>query len=321
MNYFKDATNPMDWLAAVFSLLFIVPLFFNASGSLHWQAGAFAIFVSWVNFLLYLQRFGQFGIYVVMFGEIMKTLVCIIVLFYFLMFAFGLSFYALMLNQSEFSQLHLSVIQTFVMMVGELNYQSNFLEAFLNDRLPFPAMTFIIFVHFVLLMPILLMNLMIGLAVGDIAEVQRNAALKRIAMQIDLHTNLEEKLPYWFMKRVDKPFTTVYPNRKCSQMLLNLGENPETRTRLRLQSSRSPTPLENEQQKQKHRMKEMSNVLQKQHGLLKLIIQKMEITSEADDYDGPEKVKDDRQRSKWSQSTIKGSKWVPLMKAIEAKKC
>ncbi|XP_067107898.1 transient receptor potential cation channel subfamily A member 1b [Osmerus mordax] len=318
MSYFKDASNALDWGAAVFSLLFIIPLFFNSSGTLHWEAGACAILLAWVNFLLYLQRFGHFGIYVVMFGEIMKTLVCIIVLFFFLMLAFGLGFYAIMLNQSEFSRLDLSVLQTFVMMVGELNYQGNFLNAYLNNELPFPLLTFIIFVHFVLLMPILLMNLLIGLAVGDIAEVQRNAALKRIAMQIELHTNLEEKLPYWFMKHVDKPSITVYPNRKCSTVLFNMGETTKRRTRLHLQNSRDLTPLENEQQKQKYRMKEMSCVLEKQHSLLKLIIQKMDITSEADDYDGPKTVKDERQKSK--RNPNKGSKWVPLMKAIEARK-
>lgn len=56
LNYFKDASNPLDWCAAVFSLLFITPLFFNSSGTLHWEAGACAIFLAWVNFLLYLQR-------------------------------------------------------------------------------------------------------------------------------------------------------------------------------------------------------------------------------------------------------------------------
>jgi hypothetical protein len=33
-------------------------------------------------------------------------------------------------------------------------------------------------------MPILLMNLLIGLAVGDIESVRRNAQLKRLAMQV-----------------------------------------------------------------------------------------------------------------------------------------
>lgn len=37
-----------------------------------------------------------------------------------------------------------------------------------------------------ILMPILLMNLLIGLAVGDIESVKRNAQLKRLAMQVKI---------------------------------------------------------------------------------------------------------------------------------------
>ncbi|XP_071393309.1 transient receptor potential cation channel subfamily A member 1-like isoform X2 [Centroberyx affinis] len=326
-KYFRDFSNPSDWSAAVFSLLFVIPLFFNLEGSLHWQAGAMAILQSWIGFLLYLQRFEHFGIYVVMFGEIIRTLVRIVMLFLFLMLAFGLAFYALMLNQKEFDTVPLSVMQTFVMMVGELNYQNNFLQVYLNDELPFSSLTYFIFVNFVLLMPILLMNLMIGLAVGDIAEVQRDAALKRMAMQIDLHTALEDKLPYWYMKRVDKPFVTVYPNRKCSKTYLKLlmfwgeAETNEFRTRPKT-NSHNCTPIENELQKQKYRLKEMSSILEKQHNLLKLIIQKMEITSEADEYDGPVHVRGGMW-SRLSQSRSGGhsvSRWVPLMKAIEARR-
>jgi len=44
-------------------------------------------------------RFERIGIYVVMFGGIVRTLVCIMVLFIFLLLAFGLAFYALMLHR------------------------------------------------------------------------------------------------------------------------------------------------------------------------------------------------------------------------------
>lgn len=44
-------------------------------------------------------RFEGIGIYVVMFGEIMKTLFRIVMLFVYLMLAFGLAFHALMLEQ------------------------------------------------------------------------------------------------------------------------------------------------------------------------------------------------------------------------------
>uniref|UniRef100_A0AAZ3QKU3 Transient receptor potential cation channel, subfamily A, member 1b n=1 Tax=Oncorhynchus tshawytscha TaxID=74940 RepID=A0AAZ3QKU3_ONCTS len=311
LSYLKDISNIQDWFSIILSLLFVIALFFNAEGSWHWQAGALAIIMSWVNFLLYLQRFEHFGIYVVMFREIARTLFKILLLFFFLMLAFALVFYALMLNQEEFERLDLSVIQIFVMMVGELNYQSNFLDMYLHNKFPFPFITFYMLVIFIIFMPILLMNMMIGLAVGDIAEVQRSATLKRIAMQIELHTNLEEKMPYWLLKRVDQSSITIYPNRKCSKV----GMVP-VRTHLLTNSSTS-TSVEAKLHKQKQRLKEISSVLEKQHDLMKLMIQKMEITSEADEHDGPTEVKGHRQMSNWGRA--KCSKWIPLMKAIKNK--
>ncbi|KAL2085161.1 hypothetical protein ACEWY4_018481 [Coilia grayii] len=313
MKYFKDPSNPAEWATSIATLVFIIPMLFGVNDKWVWEAGALAILLAWINFLLYLQRFEHFGIYVVMFGEIIKTLLSVIVLVIFLVLAFGLSFYALMLHQSEFQWLSLSLAQTFVMMVGELNYQSNFFAAFESKRLAFPEMTYVVFVFFILLMPILLMNLMIGLAVGDIAEVQRNACLKRIAMQIDLHTNLEEKLPYWLLKRVDKPTITVYPNRACRKRSVfkfwDSGDASVARSRLNT-GSQELTPLETELRKQKLRLREMSSVLEKQHSMVKLILQKMEITSEADDYDGP--VDAFRRR----RGAAHRSKWIPLVRSL-----
>ncbi|XP_061522352.1 transient receptor potential cation channel subfamily A member 1b [Phycodurus eques] len=327
-NYLKDYSNQADWFSAVTSLLFIIPLMLNASGSWYWQAGAMAVLNSWFGFLLYLQRFEGIGIYVVMFGEICRTLYRIVLLFFFLLLAFALTFHALLLNQREFENVPLSMMQTFVMMVGELNYQNNFLNAYLKGELPFSELTCLTFVSFVLIMPIVLVNLLIGLAVGDIAEVQRNAAMKRIAMQIDLHTALEDKLPYWFIKRADKPSVVIYPNRKCSKHFLlqifgdRMTANDEWKRTL--VASQSCSTLEVELKKQKCRLKEMASVLENQHNLLKLIIQKMDITSEADEYDGPLNVRGATWKRvclpKRTISSTGVSRWVPLMKAIESKR-
>ncbi|KAK1806444.1 hypothetical protein P4O66_004783, partial [Electrophorus voltai] len=321
LKYFMDSTNMSDWSTAVCSLTFVVPVCFSTEDTWHWQAGALAILFAWINFLLYFQRFERFGIYVVMFGEIIKTLVSVIILFVFLLLAFGLSFHALMLHREEFSSISLSVAQTFVMTVGELNYQSSVLEAYERGLLAFPQITYYVFVMFVLLMPILLMNLMIGLAVGDIAEVQRNAALKRIAMQIDLHTTLEEKLPYWFLKRVDKHCIVLYPNRKCAKLtgmieqFWNLEEKSKVQPCMAMPSQHCSAP-ERDVMKQKNRLKEISSVLEKQHTLLKLIIQKMEISTEADEYDGPQDL---RVLSRPARAPTQ-SKWVPLMQALKARR-
>lgn len=63
-------------------------------------------------------------------------------------------------------------------------------------------------------------------------------------------------------------------------------------------------------------------MLEKQHNLLKLVVQKMEITSEADEYDGPVHVRSkmwpNLNRAKRSGHAV--SRWVPLMKALEYRK-
>ncbi|XP_030629407.1 transient receptor potential cation channel subfamily A member 1a [Chanos chanos] len=316
LHYLHDVSNVLDWSAAICSLVFVVPLLMNLKSTWHWEAGALATLFSWVNLLLYLQRFERFGIYVVMFREICKTLLSIIVLFFYLILGFTLSFYALMIEQRNFSKVFLSLMQTFVMMVGEINYQENFLKPFLARELPFPHMSYAIFVWFVLLVPILLMNLLIGLAVGDIAEVQTNASLKQIAMQIELHTNLEEKLPKWFMKRVDQESIKEYPNKcyKGKRRIFWFGSAVQrSRTRLSPIAHQS-TPLERELTKQKCRLKEISDSMEKQHNLLKLIVQKMEICSEAEDHDGPPMCRDFRDK------LLSKSKWGPLLRAVTARK-
>jgi len=65
-------------------------------------------------------------------------------------------------QQPEFNSIGLALAQTFVMTVGELNYQSTFLNTYEEGHMAFPGVTYSVFVLFVLLMPILLMNLMVG---------------------------------------------------------------------------------------------------------------------------------------------------------------
>lgn len=76
------------------------------------------------------------------------------------------------------------------MMLGEIDFLGTYVQPYYHPmdddvrRLPYPIPAFLILGIFMVLMPILLMNLLIGLAVGDIESVRRNAQLKRLAMQV-----------------------------------------------------------------------------------------------------------------------------------------
>lgn len=83
----------------------------------------------------------------------------------------------------------MSVMRTFAMMLGEIDFLGTYVNPYFNveedhKSIPFPLPVFCILGIFMILMPILLMNLLIGLAVGDIESVKKNAKLKRLAMQV-----------------------------------------------------------------------------------------------------------------------------------------
>lgn len=110
----------------------------------------------------------------------------------------------------------MSLFRTFSMMLGEMDFVGTFVQPIHQGNFPFPLPSIIILGLFMILMPILLMNLLIGLAVGDIESVRRNAQLKRLAMQVILHTELERKLPRIWLEKIDKIELIEFPNEaKC----------------------------------------------------------------------------------------------------------
>ncbi|XP_006860133.1 PREDICTED: transient receptor potential cation channel subfamily A member 1 [Chrysochloris asiatica] len=315
MNYFGDYSNGAEWIIYTTSIIFVLPLFISIPAYVQWQCGAISIFFYWMNFLLYLQRFESCGIFIVMLQVIMKTLLRSTVVFIFLLMAFGLSFYVLLSLQDAFSNPLLSIIQTFSMMLGDINYRDSFLEPFLRNELTYPVLSFVQLITFTMFVPIVLMNLLIGLAVGDIAEVQKHASLKRMAMQVKLHTSLEKKLPLCFLRKVDRQSIIVYPNRpRYHGGVIYIFQYIFSMQEAKQEIPNADTSLETEILKQKYRLKDLTSLLEKQHELIKLIIQKMEIISETEDEDDHTSYQD---KFKKEQLEQKNSKWNSVLKAVK----
>lgn len=116
------------------------------------------------------------------------------------------------------------------MMLGELNYDRVYLEGF--DEQHFSITNFIMLLLFIVIMPILLMNLLVGLAIGDLMQIQQNARLKRLAMQVQLHTNLEKILPEKLMRRWTKNEAILYINKGiCHRFLVGTEQVKPTESK------------------------------------------------------------------------------------------
>ncbi|CAG7721204.1 unnamed protein product [Allacma fusca] len=206
---------------------------------------AIAAFLGWFYLLLIMQRFDSVGLYVSMFLEILKTLLRVLIIFSILIVAFAMAFYVLLSNGNHigFADLSISIMRTFSMMLGDLDFMNTFLfpyhcesleqqnktnlkmyatipECKYLRRIPYPMATFTTVCVYMVFMPIVMINLLIGLAVGDIESVRKNAQFKRLAMQVQSHTHLEKVLPKCFLDKVDQDMIVEYPNASKTRMTL-----------------------------------------------------------------------------------------------------
>ncbi|XP_065826126.1 transient receptor potential cation channel subfamily A member 1-like isoform X2 [Oscarella lobularis] len=275
-KYFQDFTNYLELALYITTLLFVIPMG-NVRDLYQYQMGAVAVFLAWMNFLLYLQRFEALGIYIVMFVEVVKTLLVVLGVFFVIIVAFGLCFYVLLFPADPtFTNVPKAFLNVFEVMLGEFSFE-DYYALQTTQGLRYPALTWIMLIVLLLFMPIIFMNLLIGLAVGDIEGVRKNAELKRLAMQVEFHSSLESKLPRKVRKKVCHDEFLSYPN-ACKHMknllsfayegLANSGD-----------AAASPEILQVKEQlnKQKQRLKEISEKMERQNQLLLALVQKLEI--------------------------------------------
>ncbi|XP_046572150.1 transient receptor potential cation channel subfamily A member 1 homolog [Haliotis rubra] len=203
--YLYDLENYAEWVAYICTFLLLLEFTDCTSNTGYrqpwqWSLGAFAVFFSWIDLVLYLKAFTSLGLYVVMFQLVCWTFLKVFVVFFSLILAFSLGFHILLQNQIPFRDVANSILKTSVMFIGEMDY-SDIFHAGLTDatstdttNLLYPAATSVLFTTFLTLACIVLMNLLVGLAVDDIKGILRRAAFKQTALHIELVLDVEKVL-------------------------------------------------------------------------------------------------------------------------------
>lgn len=118
----------------------------------------------------------------------------------------------------------MSLVRTFSMMLGEIDFLGTYVQPYYlrdeeNRTLPFPIPSFLILALFMVFMPILLMNLLIGLAVGDIESVRRNAQLKRLAMQVKVSFYYTSRITFF---KLEQPSFVMFTFKKNTKYVVNM---------------------------------------------------------------------------------------------------
>lgn len=95
-EYFSDFLNYVEVFLYLSTISFVANGDFTCIAGWRRQLGAVCIFLSWLNFVFFLRLQPKFGIYVIMFEEIIGTFLKVLPLAVLLILAFGQPFFILL---------------------------------------------------------------------------------------------------------------------------------------------------------------------------------------------------------------------------------
>uniref|UniRef100_A0A2A4IVG4 Ion transport domain-containing protein n=1 Tax=Heliothis virescens TaxID=7102 RepID=A0A2A4IVG4_HELVI len=165
-----------------------------------------AILLSWLEMMFLLSRFPRWGYYVLMFGKVSTKVLKILLTFAFLLIGFALSFMIQFHCQKPFESPWAALVKTIVMMTSEFDYGDLVEETDPKVFVKSLLVVRVIILMFVIFTAIVLMNLMVGVAVNDLQNLEVVGNVRRLAKQVELIGILENLhngsrfdsiLPYW----------------------------------------------------------------------------------------------------------------------------
>ena len=172
LRYFADITNYLEWGIIACTVGYMAKFIFgtNYSNQTQFQLGIICIFLGWINVMLFLQRLPTFALLMVMFLKVIRTLILVLLAFGVVFVAFALTFYQLFVKGQEFMSFSRSLMKTFVMFVGEIEYEDNLTDS-LNSKdsvsgfpvIPYPTLSYILMFVFLVVISIGLMNLLVSI--------------------------------------------------------------------------------------------------------------------------------------------------------------
>nr|XP_021194828.2 transient receptor potential channel pyrexia isoform X1 [Helicoverpa armigera] len=150
-----------------------------------------ALLLSWLEMMFLLSRFPNWGYYVLMFGKVASNVVKILLTFMFLVIGFSLSFMIQFRSQMPFDGPWAALVKTIVMMTSEFDYVSLFDEEHSKELATSLIIVRIIFLIFLILAAIVLMNLLVGVAVNDINDLEVLGNIRRLVKQVEFLGTLD----------------------------------------------------------------------------------------------------------------------------------
>ena len=201
----------IDMVSILSTMAYLLP--FEGLNSAFWTAGAVSSLFGWFSLLIKVQVYSLAGIYITMFLATTKRALQVLFTFSPFLLGFAFSFYILAGNTDTYSTIGYSIFISLGHALGDLRYDSLVNED-VAGNLQHGTLTFLLASIMGILLGVVVMNLLIGLAVGDIENIKSNAIITQKKVQITFFSFVEATIPDKVLLKLDQSVYTLFPNRK-----------------------------------------------------------------------------------------------------------
>ncbi|XP_041983044.1 transient receptor potential channel pyrexia-like [Aricia agestis] len=234
-----------------------------------------ALLLSWIELMFLLSRFPNWGYYVLMFGKVASNVIKILLTFGFLVVGFSLSFMIQFRSDTPFDGPWAAMVKTMVMMTSEFDYGALFDEEHSKELATSLIIVRLIFLIFLILAAIVLMNLMVGVAVNDINDLEVLGNIRRLGKQVEFLSILDNLVYNTFFNVVlPRKINSGIKNKKkvCETMVLcpgrpRWGYYKTIPSRIR-NAILDKVQKQNKQIEEEHRFEAFSKLMQEIHEAL-----------------------------------------------------
>ncbi len=184
------------------------------------------MFLAWIAVTLNLQLFNFVGTFVSMLLTVTRNVFGVLLMTTLIVCAFAFPLYILLATVPGFTYTNIgtSIFSVLASLHGELDYR-NFSLLTLMGELRFSVLVFLFLTLATIIMPIVVINLLIGLAVGDIARIQEEALLSQRTIEVRALQALDKRLPLPILRRILLESHKHYPNRSFVHELTRIARN------------------------------------------------------------------------------------------------
>ncbi len=199
--YIRSRQNYLDMFVYVSAIM--VSILMVVEDEHRWShiLATVSVFAGWVNAAVILRSVPNFGFRFVMLFSVLWNVILFLPVLAIFIFGFALVFHNLAMNQDQYENIGKSIIKTMVMSIGEVDYLYMFYTS--PNPTPFEIISHIMFAICLAIMTISVMNLLIGVAIGDVVEVKRTSKVRAFVTLSDLV--LEYRCLYpWLVRKLWK---------------------------------------------------------------------------------------------------------------------